>query len=116
MYKGETGPECWSWWLTRKIGGGSIATLGYSALGYTKEDKNFTGKASEWLDTYFFWEYGMNSTDVLGTIWVNVISAYLDEYPIDWAADVESPTAIDAKTAQEWILMGDPSLKLGGYP
>jgi len=116
LYKGETGPECWSWWLTRKIGGGSIATLGYSALGYTKEDKDFTGEASEWLDTNFFWEYGMQGTEILGDIWANVISAYLDEYPIEWNANVESPTAIDAKTAQEWILLGDPSLKIGGYP
>jgi len=116
LWKGETGPECWSWWLTRKIDGGAIATLGYSALGYTKEDKDFTGEASEWLDTHFFWEYGMNGTDMLGDIWSNVISDYLDEYPIDWDAYVESPTAIDAKTSQEWILLGDPSLKIGGYP
>ncbi len=116
LYKGETAYECWSWRLARKDGGGAIATLGYSALGYTKEDKNFTGEASEWLDTYFFWEYGMNKTDILGEIWGNVISAYLDTYPINWNSHVESPTAIDAKTAQEWILMGDPSLKIGGYP
>jgi hypothetical protein len=116
LWKGETGPECWSWWLTRKIDGGSIATLGYSALGYTKEDKNFTGEASEWLDTHFFWEYGINGTDILGKVWGNVITDYLKTYPIDWNANVESPTAIDAKTAQEWILMGDPSLKIGGYP
>ena len=116
LYKGETAYECWSWRLTHKDGGGSIATLGYSALGYTKEDKNFTGEASEWLDTHFFWEYGMNGTDILGEIWGNTISGYLNTYPINWGSHVESPTAIDAKTAQEWILMGDPTLKIGGYP
>ncbi len=116
LYKGEIAMECWSWRLTHKINGGTIATLGYSALGYTKEDKNFTGEASEWLDTHFFWEYGTNETDILGEIWGNVIADYLDTYPIDWNAYVESPTAIDAKTAQEWILLGDPTLKVGGYP
>ncbi len=120
MYKGETGPECWSWWLTRKIGGGSIATLGYSALGYTKEDKwevsGVTGEASEWLDTHFFREYGMEGTEVLGDIWSAVIADYLDTYPVDWDESVDSATAIDAKTAQEWILLGDPSLRIGGYP
>jgi hypothetical protein len=116
LYKGETAYECWSWRLTCKNGGGAIATLGYSALGYTKEDKQFTGEASEWLDTHFFWEYGINHTDILGEVWGKVITAYLDTYPIDWNSHVESPTAIDAKTAQEWILMGDPSLKIGGYP
>jgi hypothetical protein len=116
IYKGETWFGCWSWLLTRQAGGGSIATLGYSALGYTKEDKDFTGEASEWLDTHFFWEYGISGTNILGDVWANVIADYLDTYPVDWEENVESPTAIDAKTAQEWILMGDPSLKIGGYP
>ena len=116
IWKGETSPECWSWWLTRKIDGGAIATLGYSGLGYTKEDKNFMGEATEWLDTHFFWEYGMNKTDILGEIWGKVISAYLGAYPIDWNSPAGSYSAIDAKTAQEWILLGDPSLKIGGYP
>lgn len=116
IWKGETSPECWSWWFTRKINGGAIATLGYSGLGYTKEDKNFMGEATEWLDTHFFWEYGMNKTDILGEIWGKVISAYLGAYPIDWNSPAGSYSAIDAKTAQEWILLGDPSLKIGGYP
>ena len=102
--------------MTKKVDGGSVATLGYSGLGYTKEDKNFTGEASEWLDTHFFWEYGMNGTDVLGEIWGKVISGYLKTYPIDWNSPAGSFTCLDAKTAQEWILLGDPSLKIGGYP
>ena len=56
----------------------------------------------------------MNKTDILGEIWGKVISAYLGAYPIDWNS--RSYSAIDAKTAQEWILLGDPSLKIGGYP
>lgn len=116
LWKGETGPECWSWWMTRKIGGGSIATLGYSGLGYTREDKNFEGEATEWLDTHFFWEYGMNDTQVLGDIWGNVITSYLDIYPINWQSPAGSNSALDAKTVQEWILLGDPSLMIGGYP
>ena len=115
IWKGETAPACWSWWMTRKIDGGSIATLGYSGLGYTKEDKNFEGEATEWLDTHFFWEYGMNGTDILGEIWGKVIAGYLKTYPINWNMPAGSNSAIDVKTVQEWILMGDPSLKIGGY-
>ena len=115
IWKGETGYECWSWWLTRKINGGAIATLGYSGLGYTKEDKNFTGEATEWLDTHFFWEYGINGTVYLGEIWGKVISNFLKEYPIDWSQPAGSFSSIDCKTVQEWILLGDPSLKIGGY-
>ena len=116
LYKGEASYECFSWWLTSEEGGGSIATTGYSGLGYTKEDKNFTGEASEWIDTHFFWEYGMNGTDILGEIWGKVIDGYLNTYPIDWNQPAGSFTSIDAKTAQEWILLGDPTLKIGGYP
>lgn len=115
IWKGETAPACWSWWLTKKVSGGSVATLGYSGLGYTKEDKHFEGEATEWLDTHFFWEYGMNGTVVLGEIWGKVIDGYLKEYPINWNAPAGSNSAIDAKTVQEWILMGDPSLRIGGY-
>ena len=115
IWKGETAPACWSWWMTKKIDGGSVATLGYSGLGYTKEDKNFEGEATEWVDTHFFWEYGMNHTEILGEIWGNVIKNYLKTYPIDWNTPAGSNSALDAKTVQEWILLGDPSLKIGGY-
>ena len=102
--------------MTKKVNGGSIATLGYSGLGYTKEDKNFEGLASEYLDTHFFWEYGMNGTPILGEIWGKTIASYLHTYPINWNSEAGSNSAIDAKTAQEWILIGDPSLMIGGYP
>ena len=40
--------ECWGWRMTKKIGGGSIATIGYTALGFTKEDKtSFEGGINE---------------------------------------------------------------------
>ena len=116
IYRGETAPACFSWWMTKKVDGGSVATLGYSGLGYTKEDKNFEGLASEFLDTHFFWEYGMNGTHILGEIWGKAITSYLHTYPINWNSEAGSNSALDTKTVQEWILMGDPSLMIGGYP
>jgi hypothetical protein len=110
-------PECWSWWLTRKIGGGSIATLGCTGLGYGKEDKQGPVKegGGDWLDVLFFKEYGEKHIDILGKVWGNAISSYLDEFPIDWSQRAFNDTALDAKTVQEWVLLGDPSLKIGGY-
>jgi len=58
----------------------------------------------------------MNHTEILGEIWGNVIKNYLKTYPIDWNTPAGSNSALDAKTVQEWILLGDPSLKIGGYP
>ena len=109
-------PECWGWKLTRKIGGGSIATIGCSGLGMTKEDKQSMEGASDYLDPQFFYEYGVNGTDILGETWGNAITNYLNKYSINWSTPAGQDFAIDAKTVQQWVLLGDPSLKIGGYP
>ena len=109
-------PECWGWKLTRKIGGGSIATIGCSGLGMTKEDKSTLEGASDYLDPQLFYEYGINGTDILGELWGKAISNYLDKYPINWNTNSSWDYAFDAKTVQQYILFGDPSLKIGGYP
>ncbi len=109
-------PECWGWKLTRKIGGGSIATIGCSGLGMTKEDKSTLEGASDFLDPQFFYEYGINGTDILGELWGKAISNYLDKFPINWNTNSSWDYAYDAKTVQQWVLLGDPSLKIGGYP
>jgi hypothetical protein len=109
-------PECWGWKLTRKIGGGSIATLGCTGLGMTKEDKDSFSGAGDYLEPTFFYEYGVNGTNILGEVWGNTITKYLNKYPIDWNTPAAWDFAIDAKTVQQWALLGDPSLKIGGIP
>jgi hypothetical protein len=114
---GFPAPECWSWLLTRKIGGGAIATIGCTGLGYGKEDKHNPelGGGGDYLNVLFFKEYGQNQSNTLGEVWGTAISTYLDEYPIDWNELGFSDTGLDAKTVQQWVLLGDPSLKIGGY-
>jgi len=109
--------ECFSWRLTRKIGGGSIATIGNTALGYGSDDKLDPKKGGGGgnLTTYFFEAYGKNKIDNLGKAWGLAISYYLDEFPIQWDENSNNDTTIDAKTVMQWVLMGDPSLKIGGY-
>jgi hypothetical protein len=108
--------ECWGWKLTRKIGGGSIATIGCSGLGMTSEDKfEGEGGAGDFLEPSFFYEYGVNGTDILGETWGKAISRYLNKYPVNWDTSAAWNDAIDTKTVQQWILLGDPSLKIGGY-
>lgn len=109
-------PECWGWKLTRKIGGGSIATLGCSGLGMTSEDKfDGEGGAGDFLEPTFFYEYGVNGTTILGEVWGNALTDYLNKYPVDWNTPAARNDAIDTKTVQQWVLLGDPSLKIGGY-
>jgi len=116
LYRSTWVPECWSWKLTRKIGGGSIATIGCTGLGMTKEDKTTHEGASDYLDSQFFYEYGINGTHILGEAWGNAITNYLNKYPINWSTPSAWDYAIDAKTVQQWVLLGDPSLQIGGYP
>jgi hypothetical protein len=107
--------ECWGWKLTRISKGGSIATIGCTGLGMSKEDKESFSGAGDYLEPTFFHEYGVNGTTILGKVWGNTISDYLNHYPIDWETPAAKDSAIDAKTVQQWALFGDPSLKIGGY-
>mgnify|MGYP001050177522 CR=1 FL=1 len=110
--------ECWSWRLTSLPRGGAIATLGSTGLGYGKEDKFHPeeGGAGDWLDVLFFEANGQHGIEILGHAWGHAIATYLDQYPIDWNAIAFHDPALDAKTVEEWALLGDPSLKIGGYP
>ena len=108
-------PECWSWTLTRKIGGGVIATIGYTGLewvatyGWDSDDiPDCTQYFSGYLDSRFFHAYGVNGLQNLGDAWSEAIADYLDKFP-----GMKKPW--DCKTAQQWLLLGDPSLLIGGY-
>jgi hypothetical protein len=109
--------ECFSWRLTRKLGGGSIATIGNTGLGYGADDKldPTKGGGGGNLTTYFFEAIGMNKIEVLGEAYGSAITSYLDKFPIHWDENSYNDTTIDAKTVLQWELMGDPSLKIGGY-
>jgi hypothetical protein len=108
-------PECWSWMLTRKIGGGAIATIGYTGLewvatfGWDTDDiPDCTQYFSGYIDSRFFHAYGVDGVEILGEACGQAITEYLDSFPgMDgkW----------DCKTVQQWHLLGDPSLKIGGY-
>ncbi len=108
-------PECWSWMLTRKIGGGAIATIGYTGLewvatyGWDNDTiPDCTQYYSGYIDTQFFHAYGVDGVEILGEAWGQAITEYLDRFP-----GMESKW--DCKTSQQWHLLGDPSLLIGGY-
>jgi hypothetical protein len=107
--------KCWGSRLLSKIGGGAIAAIGNTGFGLSKEDKISQEGADSYLYPQFFWEYGINGTSILGETWGKAINNYLEEFPIDWNTPHWSDSSKDAKTLQQWILLGDPSLKIGGY-
>jgi len=109
--------ECFSWHLTKKYKGGSIATLGNTALGYGAKDKldPSSGGGGGPLTTFFFESYGINNSEYLGDMWSDAITNYASEFTIRWDENSYNDSSIDAKTVTQWVLFGDPSLKIGGY-
>ena len=114
-------PKCWSWLMTSKIGGGTICTMGNTGLGYgaVGEHGDLDGDGINepdcvealggYIEGQFFKAYGVDNVDVLGDAWCQAVTTYLSVYP---------PMAdqTDCKTVEQWALLGDPSLKIGGYP
>jgi hypothetical protein len=101
-----------AWQLTKQRNKGSIATIGPTNVGYYGFEYN--GGGIDWLELQFFKEY-MNGSRFIGDIWRQVLTKFAEDYQIDWSILAGENCAIDVKMAQEWILIGDPSLKIGGY-
>jgi len=108
-------PECWSWWLTRDLRGGSIATIGNTGLGYGligDSNDNDIPDCIEglggWIESHFFQVYGEQGKEILGETWGQTVTDYVNTFPCN-------KDQIDRKTVEEWVLLGDPTLKIGGY-
>ena len=100
-------PECWSWWLTRLSKGGAIGTIGCSGLGYGYLGKYCTQGLGGWINPEFFRQYA-NGIDILGETYGQTVASYITTFN-------PSEDQTDAKTVEEWVFLGDPSLKIGGY-
>ena len=104
--------DCWGWKLTNKPFGGAIATIGCTGLSWLGVE--YGGGGNDWINLQFFKEYE-NGSGILGDVWKNAVCAYVDSFPINWNTPNGNASSLDAKTVQEWVLLGDPSLKIGGY-
>ena len=111
--------ESFAWHLVRLSNSGTIASFGNTGLGYGKvgehgdldgDGENLPGTI-EALGGYqigMFFKTVDEGKDILGEAWGGSVKKYLDTYP---GMDYQ----IDAKTVEQWPLLGDPSLKIGGY-
>ncbi len=134
---GEATPKCWSWLMATVPGGGSIATIGCTGLGYgtigdgPSPPDEIPGSVPDgipdciqylggWIESHFFEVYHYDSIRILGETYGQTLTDYLNQFPIDWNMNwmehTQSATLVDCKTVQEWVLLGDPSLHIGGYP
>jgi hypothetical protein len=101
-------PECWCEWLVRLPKTGAIASIGNTGYGFGTLGEYCTiGGMDNWITTEFFNQYGTLGQDVLGVTHSQCIKSYIDTFGKKDSSDVQS--------IQQWVLLGDPSLKIGGY-
>lgn len=100
--------ECWSWRLIRQKNGGAIATIGNTGLGWGETDINCTDHLDGWINSRFFENYvNISNNHILGKIHGQTIKDYVNNFPVN-------DEVLDRKTVEQWVLLGDPSLRIGG--
>ena len=105
---GMPASECWSWWITRLPRRGAIASIGNTGLGYGTLGGDCTiGGLDGGISLEFFRQYGEEGHDILGETYSQTQTYYASTF------DMQEDDHI--KSLQQWILLGDPSLKIGGY-
>jgi hypothetical protein len=115
IYKSNWVLECWSWRFVSKIGGGAIASIGSTGYGGVEiGDFNQNGVpdciegADGWFETHFFKLYAQEK-NILGELWGQTVTDYISNFPV-------MDNRYDCKIVECHTLLGDPSLKIGGYP
>jgi len=93
---------CFAWSFVKKSSGGAIATIGASRMGYSGYVGDILGAGTCRMNANFFDSYQPGI--ILSDMFREAQIKYLDEV---WK---------DCLTLEEYNLIGDPSLKVGGYP
>ncbi|HEC82644.1 MAG TPA: hypothetical protein ENI53_02015, partial [Thermoplasmatales archaeon] len=96
--------DCFAGYFVEKSGGGAIASLAASGIGYGIPGYPSSGVLG-WMEYRFFTFY--RQKDILGDIWTSSLNGYLNTF--------HSKSSADIKTVEEWTVFGDPTLKIGGY-
>jgi hypothetical protein len=111
-------PECLSWYFVSLPDTGAIASIGYSGYGWGHLGEWFTVAGLDgWISTEFFRQYGEENKQILGVAHSQAIANYITNFKEyiapelgDYGWDIG-----DEMTVEGWVLLGDPSLKIGGY-
>jgi hypothetical protein len=108
-------PECWSWFVVKKSGGGAIASIGsigYGGVNIGDRNSNDIPDCIEgadgWFETQFFRVYNEENIDFLGETYGQTITDYVNNFPV-------YSDRYECKIVETHVLFGDPSLKIGGY-
>ncbi len=118
-------PQCWSWYLVQLPDTGAIATIGNTGLGWGWEGEFCTvGAGDGWISSEFFKQYGENyggeEYKTLGQVYQQTQTSYVNTFkdftlPECWWYPDFGWDVLDAQAVEQWPLLGDPSLMIGGY-
>jgi hypothetical protein len=106
-------PECFSWYLVALKNTGAIATIGNTGLGYGVPGNLTTiegldgGICIEFFKQYAD-AYNTDGFGVLGDVYTETLREYVQTFDMDFLDH--------AKSLTQWVMLGDPSLRIGGYP
>lgn len=117
---GVPSPQGTSWWLARKVNGGGIASLGYTAFPVATpgEEGDLDGNGVNepdcvesgygYMQLEVFNAYGNYGMERLGECWGHAVSNYTEHFKMP-------AQRYHLHTIQSFVLLGDPTLKIGGY-
>ncbi len=105
---GNPDVPCFAWCMVKKPDGGAIATIGATETATTTVDESGPHGQAGYMNLHFFMAYepGIYISDML----VKAQNDYLNDVTKDEAND-----RFYIMTIEQFILLGDPSLKVGGY-
>jgi Peptidase family C25 len=102
--------ECWSERFVNLPKIGAIATMGNTGYGYGILNEFCTiGGLDNYITTEFFVQYGTDGHHILGQAYAGTLTEYITHFK------AEGWDGAHQKTVEQWVLLGDPSLLLGGY-
>ena len=108
-------PECWSWVFVKKRYGGAIASMGstgYGGVNVGDENSNGIPDCIEgldgWFETQFFRLYNEENIEILGETYGQTVTNYVNNFQV-------FSDRYTCKIVETHILLGDPTLKIGGY-
>lgn len=105
-------PECWSWKLVRMKQGGAIATIGNTGLGYDNLGSVLDALAG-YVESHFFYHASQKTYTTLGEIHSRTITDYTEDFHEEInTLDGWDSNRLHRKTIEQWVLLGDPSLKI----
>jgi hypothetical protein len=113
-------PEDLCWWFAKKYMGGGIASLGYTCFpvatpgeygdldgdGINEPDCVESGYG--YMELGLLYKYGVEGNQNLGDCWGYAVSRYIEHF-------ITPLERYNIHTIHGFVLLGDPSLKIGGY-